>query len=211
METHSSIIINPYCGIDRWFDNHYGYNAYSIDGFMDKMIINLKKKNMIYRLYKLSYEHSSVLMKKELSFYGYSTQYGAIVIDPAGQTIEVNGYISDTQIQRLAPVANPQWCSSSCYGNIVQGNVDPAHIYVDIVDDITIGDDIDIMKEENGKHRISILILIIIISGVTFSISCVICIAYYCCCQHRYARYKAVSSNKQNENTPLMTDVTNIY
>merc|ERR1712039_146159 len=187
METHLSIISNAYCGTDRWFDNRYGYKTYGIKGYMDAMISNLNQQRMLYRVYKLPYEHSSVLMKKELDKWGFPTQYGAIVIAPTGQTIEVNGWISDPVMQRMAPVANPQWCSAPCNGLMQQGKVDASHVYVDD-EDYTKGYtlqmtpfDLDDLDKEGKHHQASpaLYILLVVFMGI-FS---VVSMYYFCCCE----------------------------
>ena len=35
METHETII-SPFCGQDRWMDNHYAYSTWTIPGLMIK-------------------------------------------------------------------------------------------------------------------------------------------------------------------------------
>merc|ERR1712154_389958 len=155
---------------------------------------------MGYRVYKLPYEHSSKLMKKELDKYGFPAQYGAIVIDPTGQAIEVNGFISNVRIQRLAPVANPQWCQSTCSGYMMQGFVDPSHVYVDT----EIDDDgyIDMVQDENVPSTVFIVLIVV---GSTGFVSCILCIVYYFYCRKK--RYNEIS--KHDENSPLLSDDSN--
>eukprot|EP01084_Bolivina_argentea_P038518 71233_1 len=73
METHESIMTSPYCGQDRWMDNHYAYSTWTIPGLMDKIYFNLNHygKEIKYGVGKNVYEHTSVHTKYSLDSIGY--------------------------------------------------------------------------------------------------------------------------------------------
>ncbi len=39
MEMHQSIIVSPYCGQNRWMDNHFAYSVRNINGFGKSEIV----------------------------------------------------------------------------------------------------------------------------------------------------------------------------
>lgn len=62
----AEVISSPYCGIDRWFDNHYGMTTWTVDGYLDRILEKLKDRNMKYRIYQTPYEHASTAGKANL-------------------------------------------------------------------------------------------------------------------------------------------------
>merc|ERR1712129_202298 len=131
-------------------------------------------------------------------------------IAPTGQTIEVNGWISDPVMQRMAPVANPQWCSAPCNGLMQQGQVDASHVYVDD-EDYTKGYTLQMTPfdldggDNEGKHHhhggVTGGYIALVVLGIIFMFAFSVVSMYYFCC----GDLSVVAANEKNmETTPLM-------
>merc|ERR1719229_588895 len=100
---------------------------------MDKIYFNLNHNNLKFKVGKNIYDHSSVHTKYQLDLVGYNGDYtfGLWVIEPGGQSIKIGGIISDPTVAYFAPFGDPQWCRKECDFGLVQGTVDPSHVYTD--------------------------------------------------------------------------------
>jgi len=148
IETHDTIITSPYCGQDRWFDNHYAYSTWTIPGLLDRVMAKLKDRGIVYRLFKSPYDHSSIYAKKNLDYYGVDSGYGMSIVEPTGQTFQVGGYLTDPYAQRFSPVGNPQWCYEPCPGGLLEGKIDPERVWFDPDDDYVAPDNIQEVDDE---------------------------------------------------------------
>eukprot|EP01084_Bolivina_argentea_P197898 339026_1 len=155
LETHATIITSPYCGVDRWFDNHFGYSSFTVPGLMDRIMFKLNSKKIVYKLLKSEYDHSSISAKENLDFYGYDTAYSLSVVEPTGQTLDIGGYINDINVQKFTPVGNPQWCYEPCMLGLKEGHVDPSRVYID-----SFANDLDYVSGDNDNKMLTKMVTI---------------------------------------------------
>ena len=133
LETHDSIISSPFCGQDRWMDNHFAFETYVIPGLLDAIFANLVKYNIKFTVHKNVREHTSDYIKHQLDLIAYTGEYtfGLWLIEPSGQSIKLGGVISDPSVAMYAGTNDPQWCEHECHWGLKNGVVDPSHVYVD--------------------------------------------------------------------------------
>lgn len=131
METHESIITNEYCGQDRWMDNHFAYSTWTVPGLLDTIHANLKAHDIKFKITKNSAAHAPEHTKMLMEAQGYEGDwvFDFWVIVPNGQSMKMGGVVLDEEAAQLADTADPQWCIKECAGGLVQGVVDPAHVY----------------------------------------------------------------------------------
>jgi len=131
VETHESIITDPYCGQDRWMDNHFEFTTWGTRGLMGRIHSNLKMEGVTYRVTKNPIERASVYTKSRLEQIGYDGDYvfGMWLVDPTGQTVQVGGVLSDEEVAEKAPFWDSNWCEHECDEGMVKGIVDADHIY----------------------------------------------------------------------------------
>ena len=132
IETHDQVITTPFCGIDRWFDNHFGFTTWSVDGYLDRIVnkLNIRNKQK-YRIYQSTYEHSSPDGKANLDKYGKKTVYIFFIFEPSGQTIQMMGDFPNTNFGLNVPNWSAQWCYKPCPYGMHDGIVNQQHIYID--------------------------------------------------------------------------------
>ena len=134
IETHQSIVTSPFCGIDRWMDNHYGFSSWNTPGYFERVLDKLTEKGMKYRIYKSLIEHASDGSKNKLEDYNKTEAYMTFIWEPTGQIIQMGGDIDDEQFTNQIPVWSAQWCHRDCGNHLAEGRVDRKHIYVDLED-----------------------------------------------------------------------------
>eukprot|EP01083_Nonionella_stella_P221685 791754_1 len=44
LEGHDYVITTPFCGIDRWLDNHYGFTTWTVSGYLDRILYKLQQR-----------------------------------------------------------------------------------------------------------------------------------------------------------------------
>eukprot|EP01084_Bolivina_argentea_P297724 512967_1 len=59
LEGHDYVITTPFCGIDRWLDNHYGFTTWTVSGYLDRILYKLQQRRQKYRIYKEVKEHTT--------------------------------------------------------------------------------------------------------------------------------------------------------
>eukprot|EP01084_Bolivina_argentea_P197901 339031_1 len=210
IETHDEVITTPFCGIDRWFDNHYGFDTWSNYGYLDRIIERLNVRNkQKYRVYKTPYEHSSPHGKIELDKYGADATYIFFVFEPSGQTIQMMGGFPNYDFNGYSvPNWNAQWCYTRCQGNMRDGFVNQQNIYIDneIYDDsynkfenfnenvlqsIYVNDD----SISKNKH----MFVVLIIFAVCFAVYCI-----YIQWQKQRLVHKNICYDDNHDQTPLI-------
>ena len=159
INTHNDIISTPFCGLDRWFDNHYGFNTlkFAEDSasydYMDRVLDKLIERQLKYRLYYTPYEDESPEGKYWMSIYGFNAMYTLYVFDMNGQTIQMIGWFAKTQLSIQPPIYNKQWCYVKCPGKQTFGLLDEKKIYHssndDIVSQIILGIEPPLVNPEN--------------------------------------------------------------
>ena len=153
IETHETIVTSPYCGQDRWFDNHYAYSTWTINGLLDRILNRLNQRGITYRVSKSPYEHSSIYAQKNLDYYGYDCGYGMTIVEPTGQTFQVGGYIENPYIQKFATVGDPQWCYQECPGGLMEGQIDPNKLWYEPGDeDYVAPDNVNIVDNKDNDY-----------------------------------------------------------
>ena len=167
-ETHQDRISSVYCGIDRWFDNHYGYDTTKFvendPNFMDRIVDNIRNQDRKYRLYYVDhqrdtgqYESDEVLDSNENGEINLFYSYRMIVFDEDGQSIQIIGDFMDEWLEEQPPIYNKQWCATPCPHNEPMGVFnwrklkDPLYVEdeTDIVYQIIYG------AENNNTYQIS--------------------------------------------------------
>lgn len=133
-ESHEDRISSEVCGIDRWFDNSYGYDATKFldqDGeYMDRVLMNLKEEDMKYRLFYIDHQRDtgqydsvdfenldSEEYEESILFY----KYRMFVFDKNGFAIQMIGDFVNNVIQDGVPMYNKQWCATQCPHNALEG------------------------------------------------------------------------------------------
>ena len=134
METHQSIVTSPFCGIDRWMDNHYGFSSWNTPGYFERVLGKLTEKGMKYRIYKSLIEHASEGSRNKLEDYNKTEAYMTFIWEPTGQTIQLGGDIDNEEFTNQIPVWSAQWCHRDCGNHLAEGRVDKKRIYVDLED-----------------------------------------------------------------------------
>merc|ERR1719361_2402027 len=71
VETHGSIITNPYCGQDRWMDNHFELSTWTVPGLMDRIHNRLDERGITYRVSKNTVQTASLYTKSRLDEIGF--------------------------------------------------------------------------------------------------------------------------------------------
>lgn len=139
LETHDSILTSPYCGQDRWMDNHFAFETYVIPGLMDDIYHKLLANNIKFTVHKNVKEHTSDYLKHQLDLIEYDGEYtfGLWIIAPNGQSIKMGGVISEPSVAMYAGTNDPQWCEHECHWGLQKGLVDPNHIYVETMEEET--------------------------------------------------------------------------
>jgi len=133
VDTHNDRISGVYCGLDRWFDNHYGYDSTIFveddPGFMDRVFFNVYMKGLKHRIYYIDHQRddgpgfdSDSFDIDEVNL--YDVEYKLYVFDANGQTIQMIGYFVDTFIEQHPPIYMKQWCATPCPGNQEMGIFD---------------------------------------------------------------------------------------
>jgi len=151
-ETHDSILLSPFCGTDRWMDNHYAYATWTIPGLLDSIHESLERRGTRYHAGKTDVEHVSVHTRAQLDEVGFTGNYtfGLWIIEPGGQSIQTGGIINDPEFSYYASAGSPQWCVWPCDHDLVAGTVDPSRIYG--IDEFNArnGDIIERTKQKEG-------------------------------------------------------------
>eukprot|EP01084_Bolivina_argentea_P085638 154800_1 len=134
--THNDRISSPTCGLDRWMDNHYGFNTLKLGAdypqhydYMDRVLNRLIDRKLKYRLYLTPYQFESPAGKYWLEKYNKPGMYTLYVFDVNGQAIQMLGIFFHYQFYFDVPMYNKQWCYVPCGDNQQQGMFDPAKIY----------------------------------------------------------------------------------
>eukprot|EP01083_Nonionella_stella_P154853 499466_1 len=135
LEGHDSIITTPYCGIDRWFDNHFGVTTWTVPGYLDRILSRIRQRQLKYRIYRETKEHTTPTAKQHLADLGLDQLYIFFIFEPSGQTIQLMGDFADSVLSNV-PLWNQQWCEMPCPLGTVQGTVNTNHIYVDNGDEL---------------------------------------------------------------------------
>jgi len=131
MDTHSAILLSPYCGTDRWMDNHFAYATWTIPGLLDHIHERVEARGVHYHAGKSSVEHVSVHTRGQLDAVGFQGNwtFGLWVIEPGGQSVQTGGIISDKEMAQLAFQGSPQWCVWPCENGLEPGKVDETMVY----------------------------------------------------------------------------------
>ena len=130
-ETHSAVITTPFCGIDRWFDNHYGLTTWTHDGYMDRVLSKLKQRREKYRLYQIPFQHSDADGRVNLDELDKDSVYILFAFEPSGQAIQLMGDCVETEFVMDVPTWNVQWCRTECPAGMEEGTVDQQLAYAD--------------------------------------------------------------------------------
>ena len=116
INTHNTRVTSPICGLDRWFDNHYGFNTLKFANdelnynYMDRVLSRLIQRQMVWRLYHTPFEDESPEGKYWMSQFG--------------QTIQMFGEFRDQKVLFNPPIYHKQWCYVPCPGNQMMGEFD---------------------------------------------------------------------------------------
>jgi len=135
MRTHDTVMTSPFCGQDRWMDNHFGYSTWTVPGLTERIYFNLHSNDDIkYSVLKNKYESESMHIKAQLNAVGFEGQYtyGLRLIEPTGQVISVGGVISensDPHVAYFAPMEDPAECLNECEFGLHPGKVNPLQVY----------------------------------------------------------------------------------
>merc|ERR1712176_404338 len=109
--------------------------------YLDRVIWRVVLLDLKYRLYWTAYEEDDL----------DSLKYKLYVFDNNGQTIQLIGYLVDTEIYEQPPIYNKQWCAAMCPYNQFMG-------YLDKKNKKYIGDESDIVSQIiYGNLSISIM------------------------------------------------------
>jgi len=156
VSTHTDVITSPVCGLDRWFDNHYGFDTlkWADDAtdynYIDRVLARLIESESVFRLYHTPYEDESPEGKMWMEVYGFMDLYTMYVFDANGQTIQMFGVFRDSaplQGQTL-PIYNKQWCDVPCPGQREMGEFTESKMYVEDKEDVLY----DIVTALNAKY-----------------------------------------------------------
>ena len=91
--THTDVVSSPVCGLDRWFDNHYGFDTlkWADDAedynYMDRVLARIVERGYAWRLYHTPYEDESPEGKMWMEEYGFMDLYTLYVFDLNGQVL----------------------------------------------------------------------------------------------------------------------------
>ena len=211
METHNDRIVGEFCGLDRWFDNHYGYDTSSFFTnkdfenykYMDRVLLNVRNNGYKYRLYWTSY---IMYTPYEDGDDRYDAMYKLFVFDRNGQTIQIIGYLFDTSVPKQPPIYSHQWCDVPCPYDQAMGKFDQEKVYVeddmDIVSKIIAGDilpqDVVFDDKEQSKHmNYKLLIVLCVIGVVLFGF--ILFLIYWC-----YTYVKRTREERDGGETQLL-------
>eukprot|EP01084_Bolivina_argentea_P270202 459395_1 len=208
LDTHNDVITDAYCGLDRYFDNHYGYDTsiffahknFINYNYMDRVFFNIINNGYKYRLYWTSY-----IMYTEYEDINdrYDAMYKLFVFDRNGQSIQMIGYLFQTNILQQPPIYNHQWCSVPCPNNEKMGEFDKNKIYIDDDNDI-------VSKIISGQVIIEPMLSFTQVSMINYKmlisftvIGIIICACVLVC---MYKCYKCVIKTESNldEETQLL-------
>jgi len=131
METHDSIITSPYCGQDRWMDNHFAYSTWTVPGLLDDIYEAAKKHDIKFKITKNTAAHAPEHTKLLMEAMDYHGEYifDMWMIEPTGQSLKMGGIVSDPDVATYADMADPQWCKQECQWGLEEGHVDNTHVY----------------------------------------------------------------------------------
>ena len=109
--------------------------------------------------------------------------YGIWLIEPTGLAIQLGGQMSDPEVAKYAPFADPQWCHQECDFGLEAGEVDPEHLYegdkVHLTQHDSVMDNIHGTKERqmiaDAMKYIIYTIIIILTLMICYGVM------YYCC------------------------------
>ena len=155
VKTHNDRITSPVCGLDRWFDNHYGYNTlkFAADpvhyNYLDRVLYKLNERGLKWRLYHTPYEDESPEGKYWMASYGFGDMFTLYVFDANGQTIQMIGEFRDQPVGFVPPIYHKQWCYVPCPGRQQMGSFDPTYIYAEDTNDIVY----KAVMEQNKKYN----------------------------------------------------------
>eukprot|EP00484_Ammonia_sp_Unknown_P005191 CAMPEP_0197077816 /NCGR_PEP_ID=MMETSP1384-20130603/212805_1 /TAXON_ID=29189 /ORGANISM="Ammonia sp." /LENGTH=617 /DNA_ID=CAMNT_0042516681 /DNA_START=38 /DNA_END=1890 /DNA_ORIENTATION=- len=149
VDTHNDRITSVYCGIDRWFDNHYGYDATMFSdedpGYLDRVYKHMVEHDLKKRVYYIDHQRDEGPWFDSDEFDIdtvdlYDLEYKLYAFDPNGQTVQMIGMFVDTFVYSQPPIYNKQWCftATGCPGNQKMGffNEFQKDIYVEDESDI---------------------------------------------------------------------------
>ena len=142
VSTHNDVITSPVCGLDRWFDNHYGYGTLSFAedeinyNFLDRVLASTRDRDDTFRLYHTPYEDESPEGKYWMKEYGFDDTFQLYIFDGNGQTIQMIGAFRETITKWKTPIYHKQWCYVECPGQQTEGDFDQSQIYIEDTDDI---------------------------------------------------------------------------
>ena len=129
-DTHSAVVSSPFCGQDRWMDNHFAYSTWTTPGRLDGIYSKLVEYEVIFKVDETPIVYASQHSKSQLESIGYegTFTFAVWVIDPTGQTIQIGGTLTDSEVIRNAPLFDHQ-CGAECSDGMEPGSVDPDQIY----------------------------------------------------------------------------------
>eukprot|EP00486_Rosalina_sp_Unknown_P002094 CAMPEP_0201567324 /NCGR_PEP_ID=MMETSP0190_2-20130828/7785_1 /ASSEMBLY_ACC=CAM_ASM_000263 /TAXON_ID=37353 /ORGANISM="Rosalina sp." /LENGTH=234 /DNA_ID=CAMNT_0047987181 /DNA_START=704 /DNA_END=1405 /DNA_ORIENTATION=+ len=136
-ETHEDRISSTTCGIDRWFDNHYGYDTTKFieddPEYMDRVVANIINHDKKYRLYYVDHQRDTGQYDSDEGDYKYALdsnedgeinvfyKYRMIIFDTDGQSIQMIGDFMNYFVEEQPPIYNKQWCATPCPHNQPMG------------------------------------------------------------------------------------------
>eukprot|EP01083_Nonionella_stella_P057780 151545_1 len=202
-DTHNDRVSGIYCGLDRWVDNHYGFDTtlfYEDDAkYMDRVFFKLVNGELKARIYYVDHQRDEAWIDSDDFDINevddlHGLKYKLFVFDANGQTIQMIGYFEDTYIEDTPPIYSKQWCATACPHNQAMGVFEASKVYHEDTDDvvyqIVMGSEDDSAMEsihsQNTESRKSFIerVLIIVIPIAVIIISTIVYCVYRCCAIH---------------------------
>merc|ERR1719295_243006 len=96
METHDAVVTHPFCGQDRWMDNHFAYATWALPGLIDDIHSKLAGHHSKYHGDRIDIAHVSTFTAAQLEGVEMDGNYSMTlwIVEPGGQSAQVRGIIN---------------------------------------------------------------------------------------------------------------------